>query len=361
MLTPTSRSIDASKALALPGVKAVVTAADLPEIEGGTMDMGETSADAKWVQDNVLASDKALYHGHAIAAVAAADPHIAEDALALIEVDYEVLTPVIDVREAMLPDAPILHPEMRTSVRAANVDTPTDSETNIAMHMRIELGDVDAAFESADIVIEREFETSWFHQGYIEPHSATALWNRDGKLTIWNSSQGPFVVRDGVATLLEVPIGDITLVPQEIGGGFGGKIPIYLEPIAALLSKKTGKPVRITMTREAVFLATGPTSATYNRIKIGAMLDGRITAAEAYLAYAAGAYPGSSVGAGVMCTFRPVLHREPADRWVRCGHERTEECRLPRSRCPPPRSSRRKRPSTSSPIASTWTPSRSAW
>ena len=301
------RSIDASKALALPGVRAVITHADFPDIKSSMVDMGETSADAKWLQDNVLASDKALYHGHAVAAVAATDPHIAEDALALIEVDYEVLTPVTDVREAMLDDAPILHPDLRTSVRAAGADTPTDRETNIAMHMRLERGDVDAAFETAEVVIEREFETSWFHQGYIEPHSATAFWNRDGKLTIWNSSQGPFIVRDATAGLLKIPISDITLIPQEIGGGFGGKIPMYLEPVAALLSKKTGDPVRITMTREAVFQATGPTSATYSRIKLGAMRDGTIVAAEAYLAFAAGAYPGSPVGAGVQCTFGPYF------------------------------------------------------
>ena len=301
------RSIDASKALALPGVRAVVTHADFPDIKSSMVDMGETSADAKWLQDNVLASDKALYHGHAVAAVAAIDPHIAEDALALIEVDYEVLTPVTDVREAMLDDAPILHPDLRTSVRAAGADTPTDRETNTAMHMRLERGDVDAAFETAEVVIEREFETSWFHQGYIEPHSATAFWNRDGKLTIWNSSQGPFIVRDATAGLLKIPISDITLIPQEIGGGFGGKIPMYLEPVAALLSRKTGDPVRITMTREAVFQATGPTSATYSRIKLGAMRDGTIVAAEAYLAFAAGAYPGSPVGAGVQCTFGPYF------------------------------------------------------
>ena len=299
------KSIDASKALALDGVKAVVTAADLPHIQSGIMDMGETSADAKWLMDNVLASDKALYHGHAVAAVAAIDAHVAEDALELIEVEYELLTPVTDVREAMLADAPILHPELRTSVRAKGVDTPTDVATNIATHMRLERGDVEAAFDAADIVIEREFETSWFHQGYIEPHSATAFWRRDGQLTIWNSSQGPFIVRDAVARLLKIPVQEVTVVPQEIGGGFGGKIPIYLEPIAALLSKKTGQPVRLTMTREAVFQATGPTSATYNRIKLGAMRDGTIVAADAYLAYAAGAYPGSPVGAGVGCAFGP--------------------------------------------------------
>jgi len=299
------KSIDASRALALEGVKAVVTAADLPRGASGEMNLGETTADAKWLLDNVLASDKVLYHGHAVAAVAATDPHIAEDALSLIDVEYELLTPVTDVREAMLDDAPILHPDLRTSVRARGVDTPTDRPTNIAMHMRLERGDLDKAFDAADIVIEREFETSWFHQGYIEPHSATAFWNQDGKLTIWNSSQGPFVVRDATAKVLQVPVNDITLVPQEIGGGFGGKIPIYLEPVTALLSKKTGKPVRMTMTREAVFQATGPTSATYNRIKIGAMRDGRIIAADAYLAYAAGAYPGSPVGAGVLCALAP--------------------------------------------------------
>ena len=299
------RSIDASRALALPGVRAVVTATDFPQVAGGMMDLGESTADATWVHDNVLASDKALYHGHAVAAVAATDAHIAEDALSLIDVDYEVLTPVTDVREAMIPDAPILHPQMRTSVRAEGVDTPTDRETNIASHMRLERGDVEAAFNAADVVIEREFETSWYHQGYIELHSATAYWSHDGRLTIWNSSQGPFIQRDATARLLDIPVQQITVVPQEIGGGFGGKIPIYLEPVAALLSRKAGQPVRLTMTREAVFQATGPTSATYNRIKLGAMRDGRVIAADAYLAYAAGAYPGSPVGAGVQCAFGP--------------------------------------------------------
>ena len=301
------KSIDTSEALALPGVKAVITHADFPDIVGGAMDLGEGSADARWLQDNILASDKVLYHGHAVAAVAATDVHIAEDALALIKVDYEVLTPVVDVRDAMLDDAPILHPRLRTSVQAADADTPTDQETNVATHMRLERGDLDAAFEAADVVIERELETAWFHQGYLEPHSATALWNRDGKLTVWNSSQGPFVGRDSIGRVLDVPIADITVVPLEIGGGFGGKINIYVEPIAAVLSKKTGNPVRVTMTREAVFLATGPTSASYNRIKLGAMRDGTIVAAEAYLAYAAGAYPGSPMGAGVMTVFGPYF------------------------------------------------------
>ena len=290
------KSIDASKALALPGVKAVITAADLPDTD---------SDSTQKLLDNVIASNKALYHGHAVAAVAAIDVHIAEDALDLIEVEYEILTPVTDVREAMLSDAPILHPDLRTSLQATNVDTATDIETNIALHLRQERGDVENAFENSDVIIEREFETSWFHQGYIEPHSATAFWSHDGQITIWNSSQGPFVQRDSIARLLNLTAQDITVIPQEIGGGFGGKISVYLEPIAAVLSKVTAQPVRLTMTREAVFQATGPTSATYNRIKLGAMHDGTIIAAQAYLAFAAGAFPGSPINPGVSCAFGP--------------------------------------------------------
>ena len=297
--------IDTSKALALPGVKAIVTNADFPRQESGTLDLGEGTANPKWLVDNVLAGDKTLYHGHAVAAVAAIDWHIAEEALALIEVEYEVLPFVIDVKEAMLGTAPILHSDLRTNVRARGVDTPKDRETNIAMHMRVEKGDIAAGFAEADIVIEREFTTSQFHQGYIEPQNGTAYWNQDGQITVWTSTQGSFAVREQVATLLQQPVAKIKVVPMEIGGGFGGKIPVYLEPVAALLSKQTGRPVKMWMPREAVFQATGPTAATWNRVKIGAKKDGTLVAADVELCYAAGAYPGSAVGAGVMCALAP--------------------------------------------------------
>ncbi len=297
--------IDTSKAAALPGVKAVITNADFPRAGEGDLDLGESSANAKWLLDNLLASDKALYHGHAIAAVAATDQHVAEDALALIEVDYEVLPAVIDVREAMLDTAPILHDELRTTVRARGVEPAPDRPTNIAMHMRLEKGDVEAGFAEADVVVEREFETSMFHQGYIEPQNATAYWSRDGDVTVWTSTQGAFSVREQVAAVLGVSTTRVKVVPMEIGGGFGGKLPIYLEAVAALLSKRTGHPVKLWMTREDVFQATGPTSATYSRVKIGAKRDGTIVAANAYLAYEAGAYPGSPVGAGAMCALAP--------------------------------------------------------
>jgi CO/xanthine dehydrogenase Mo-binding subunit len=141
------------------------------------------------------------------------------------------------------------------------------------------------------------------HQGYIEPHNATAMWNADGQLTIWTSTQGSFTARAQTGAVLDVPISSIKVVPQEIGGGFGGKIPIYLEPVAAMLSKMTGRPVKLIMTRPAVFESTGPTPASYVKIKMGANKDGKIVAADAYIAFESGAYPGGLVGAAAMCVF----------------------------------------------------------
>jgi xanthine dehydrogenase molybdenum-binding subunit len=299
------KRIDTSKAAALPGVKAVVINADFPAQASGDLDLGEGRANPMWLVDNVLAGSKVLYHGHAVAAVAATDLHVAEDALALIEVEYDVLPAVIEVREAMLETAPVLHPELRTNVRARGAPAAADRPTNVALHMRVEKGDVAAGFAEADVVIAREFTTSQFHQGYIEPQNATAFWNRDGEVTVWTSTQGAFSVRDQVATLLKVGVGHIKVVPMEIGGGFGGKINVYLEPVAALLSRKTGRPVKMWMPRADVIRATGPTSSTFIRVKAGAKKDGTITAIHAYLAYAAGAYPGSSVGAGVSCATAP--------------------------------------------------------
>ena len=297
--------IDTSKAEALPGVHAVATNADFPRVASGDLNIGEGNVNPMWVVDNLLAGDKALYHGHAVAAVAATDPHVAEDALALIEVDYEPLPAVVDVREAMLDTAPILHDTLRTNVRARNVAPSSDRPTNIASHLRLEKGDLDAGFAAAEVVIEREFETAMFHQGYIEPQNGTALWDRDGNITIWTSVQGSFNTRDQIAAVLAVPVSRIKVIPMEIGGGFGGKNPIYLEPVAAILSRKSQRPVKMWMPRDAVFLATGPTSATSIRVRIGAKRDGTFTAAQATLAYEAGAYPGSAVGAGAQCAFAP--------------------------------------------------------
>ena len=296
-------SIDVSRALALPGVRAVVTSADLPRLSGQVADLEEAAmVTLKYRSDNCLASDKVLYKGHAVAAVAATSPHIADEALSLIEVEYEVLPPVINVLDAMKEDAPLLHEDVFTTDMSGEI---AGAPSNIASHFITEIGDVEAGFAEADVIVEREYETGMVHQGYIEPHNATASWHADDNITIWCSSQGQFNIRDQSAQILGIPVSKIKVIPMEIGGGFGGKNTPYLEPIAAVLSRKTGRPVKLTMGRAEVFEATGPTSGGYLRVKIGVNKEGRITGADAYLAYEAGAYPGSMVNIGAMCIFGP--------------------------------------------------------
>src|SRR5262245_20837503 len=293
--------IDTSKAEALPGVRAVVTGADLPEAEDKIQDLGEGAVNLKFLSDNVLADDKVLYQGHAVAAVAATSQQVAEEAIRLIDVQYEQLPAVLDVREAMKEGAPLLHKSVRTKELGKELDTPS----NVAEHFRHELGDLAKGWQQAEVVVEREVTTATVHQGYIEPHASTAVWNQDGNLTVWTSTQGAFPVRDQLAQVLGVPVGKVKVVPTEIGGGFGGKIPLYLEPVVALLSKTTGRPVKSWMTRADVLGGTGPTPGGYVRCKFGAKRDGRIVAAEAEILFEAGAYPGSAVGAAASCMLAP--------------------------------------------------------
>ena len=306
------KSIDVSRALAHPGVKAVVTSAELPQPSGKVTDLGEGAMiNPRFMSNNCLARDKVLYKGHAVAAVAATSAHIAEEALALIEVDYEVLPAVLDARDAMREDAPILHERLMSlanpNIRPGGFREEDDNSrpSNIANHFVFEIGDIEQGFREADVVVEREYHTSPVHQGYIEPHSATALWQADGNLTIWCSSQGHFAMREQTARTLGLPVSKVKVIPMEIGGGFGAKTLIYLEPVAALLSKKTGRPVKLAMSRTEVFQGTGPTSGTHTRVKIGAKKDGRITAVDATLIYEAGAFPGSPVNPGSQCMFAP--------------------------------------------------------
>ncbi|HIC18623.1 TPA: xanthine dehydrogenase family protein molybdopterin-binding subunit, partial [Candidatus Poribacteria bacterium] len=296
------KSIDTSKAEAHAGVKAAVTAADMPEADEGVVVLGEGGAiDIKFLQDNILASDKALYKGHAVAAVAATNPHTAEEAIDLIEIDYEILPPVMDVRKAMADGAPLLHEDLKTT----SLGKTSEKASNVAKHLQFQQGDIEKGFAEADEVVEREFKTATVHQGYIEPHNATALYKSDGHLTVWCSTQGAFEVRDQLEKILQMPVSDIKVVPMEIGGGFGGKIPVYLEPVAALLSMKTSQPVKILMDRAEVFESTGPTAGSYITVKMGINKDGDITAAKAELIYEAGAYPGALVDCGAQCIFSP--------------------------------------------------------
>ncbi len=306
------RSIDASRALALPGVEAVVTGADLPQLSSKVADLGEgANSNFSFLSNTCLAYDKVLYEGHAVAAVAATSPHIAEEALELIDVDYEVLPAVLNSEEAMKDNAPILHERLITVTNPLFRVGGTRSEgddtkgTNIASHFEFRTGDVEKGFHEADVIVEREYHTAPVHQGYIEPHSATALWGSDGYLTIWCSSQGQFAIREQTATLLDIPISKVKVIPMEIGGGFGGKTKVYLEPVVALLSRKTGQPVKITMSRTEVFEGTGPTAATHYWIKMGATREGHITAAQVRMIFEAGAYPPSNMISGARCIFAP--------------------------------------------------------
>ncbi len=292
------KSIDTSAAEAHPGVQAVVTASDLPFASLTREELGGDYQRLKFASNHVIASDKVLFKGHPVAAVAADSLHVAEEALNLIKVEYEVLPPAMTVRQAMEPDAPLLHEDLFTSELGELSDKPS----NVASHMAFETGDVDSGFQQAEVVLEREYETASVHQGYIEPHNSTAFWNADGQLNIWCSTQGPFVVRTNVADILRHAVSRVKVTPMEIGGGFGGKITAYLEPIAALLSKKSGRPVKLLMTRTEVFESSGPAPGTWMRVKLGATREGKITAADISLAFEAGAYPGSPVMSGAACS-----------------------------------------------------------
>ena len=293
------RSVDTSKAEQMDGVHAVVTADDLPEAEDKLVDVGEGDTRLSYVHGNVLARGKVLYQGHAVAAVAARNQHVALEAANAIVVDYEPLPSYMTAPEAMAADAELLHSDLRMKEFGEQTDKPS----NVAEHFHWTAGDVAEGFAGSDVVVERTFDTATVHQGYIEPHNVTALWNHDGRLHIWCSTQGAFVVRDVTSKILEVPVSNVKVTPMEIGGGFGGKIPVYMEPVAALLSRKTGRPVKLVMSREDVFTGTGPTPGSHVRVKVGATADGKIQALEATLAYEAGAYPGSFVAPGGMCVF----------------------------------------------------------
>jgi CO/xanthine dehydrogenase Mo-binding subunit len=277
-------------------VHAVVTGADLPEIPSERAAGGEVEIDFRDLSHNILARDKVLYHGHPVAAVAATSTRIAEEALGRIQVEYEVLPHVLDVEEAMSPDAPLLHDDLRT----AGVEPRPESPSNVAKRMLLEKGDVEKGFSEADVVVEREYRTETVHQGYIEPHAVVARTGEDGQSVVWCCTQGHFMVRAFCAKVLAIPVSQIKVIASEIGGGFGGKTTIYLEPVAILLSRRAGRPVKMVMSREEVFRATGPAPGSVIRVKMGARSDGTITAAHVWLAYEAGAFPGSPLMGGTM-------------------------------------------------------------
>ena len=286
------RSIDTSKAEALPGVKAVVTAKDFVDfpIDKSVM-LG--IQDMRWMARNILAKEKALFHGHPVAAVAAISEEVAAEACKLIEVDYEVLPHVIEIEDAIKPDAPILHEWNQFEGKPSN----------IAGTMVLKAGDIEKGFAEADIVVEHTYTTRPVHQGYIEPHACTVSHAADGRVTIWSSSQGQFMVRAMTSLLTGIPQSNIRAIPAEIGGGFGAKTIVYLEPVAVMLSKKSGRPVKMVMTRDEVQRATGPAPGSLMTVKIGAKKDGTLVAAQGTFYLQAGGLPGSPLRGPVGCSF----------------------------------------------------------
>ena len=290
------KSIDTSRAEAVPGVKAVVTGADFPSIEDIIVRTGESSGSALDMSTNVMAKGEALYDGHAVAAVAAVTKQAAIEAARLIVVDYEVLPHVIEINDAFATDAP----KVKEGAPAADLGEGEATRPNVSMKFPMAKGDTAAAMASAAHVVSGHYSLKPVHQGYIEPHAAVATWKADGKVDVWCSSQGQFDIRGLTASVLHVDIGNVRVMPLEIGGGFGGKTTIYLEPVAALLSKKSGRPVRVAMTREEVFRATGPAPGGEIDVKLGADADGKVVAAEIELRYSSGAFGGGDVWAGVI-------------------------------------------------------------
>jgi CO/xanthine dehydrogenase Mo-binding subunit len=289
------KSIDTSAAEKLPGVRSVCTSKDIVDfpIEKGPVMLG--IQDMRWMCRNVMARERALFHGHPVAAVAADTQAIAAEACKLIKVDYEVLPWVIDVDDAKKDGAPTLFDHIKFDGKPSN----------IAGTLEHKLGDIEAGFKAAEVTVERSFKTKPVHQGYIEPHACLVSVNKDGQATIWSSSQGHFMVRDMTGQLTGTKLSDIRAVPAEIGGGFGGKTIVYLEPLALVLARKSGRPVKMVMSREEVFRATGPTSGSSSTVKIGATKDGKITAVKATYNLQAGAFPGSPIRGAVGCALSP--------------------------------------------------------
>jgi len=259
-------NVDPGRALSLPGVKAVITAADCPATRFG-LEIPDVS---------ILAGDKVRYVGDEVAAVSAVSEEIAEEALSLIKVEYAPLPSVDDLEAALAPGAPLVH---------------DDKPGNIGKAYKIERGDVDADFAGCDYVFEEEFATSRVLPCYLEPFGVIASWENDGRLTIWTGIQAAFHARFELARALNMQPSDISVKVPYIGGGFGGKIWIRnFHPIAALLAKKTGRPVKIVLSREEEFLASRPRVAARIKVKLGLMRDGTLVCKEMKITADNGAY-----------------------------------------------------------------------
>ena len=279
-------SIDTSKAAALPGVYSVITGRDFPDVHFGSGALKDRY---------IMARDEVFYVGEAVAAVAAVDEMTAQEAVDLIEVEYEDLPVVVDVLDALNSGSSAVHPDLSGfegfgfALGGDNVCTLLDADR----------GDVDQAFREADLVIEDTFRSQGINQGFLEPMACAADVEANGRLTIWASTQGPYQVRAQLASVLDMPVSNIRVIPMELGGGFGAKLRLAFEAFPALLAMKTGRPVKLVNTREEAFTLNGPRLPVANYIRSGVTNDGRIVAREAYSVFDVGAYLGAGPNSGV--------------------------------------------------------------
>jgi len=283
------KSINFEKAANLDGVKAIITRDDFPKDREG---------EPLKLLENTIAGEIAYYDGHAIAAVAATSVFTAKEALKEIEVEYEVLPHVIDVDDAMKPDAPIVREN------AGDFSVPEGSSPNVASYIEFGRGDIANGFDKADIVKSGLFKTEAAHQGYIEPHACMAQLDHNGQGEMWVCTQGHWYIRQMCSEVLGLEASKLCVTPSEIGGGFGGKTTIFIEPLALALSKKSGgRPVKIVMSRSEVLRATGPTASASMDVKIGMTKDGYLTAGCVEFRMQGGAFGGSPVSEALQCAF----------------------------------------------------------
>jgi CO/xanthine dehydrogenase Mo-binding subunit len=280
--------LDTSKALRIAGVRAVITAADAADVRYG----------AAVKDEPVFASDIVRYRGQPVAAVAATTLEAAEAALAAIEAVYEPLPPVFDLATALAPGAPLVHEGWQSYVAVPILQR----DGNVCNRARIVVGDVERGWAEADRIFEHRFTTAMVHQGYTEPRAAVASWDSSGQVTVWSNTQLPFDVQSTLAEILAIAPSKIRVIVPGVGGGFGGKLRVGVEHFAALLAKKSGRPVKIMTTGEEELTAAYPRQGTLIEIKTGVTRDGRLTARQGRIYFDTGAFAGSGPGVASVAT-----------------------------------------------------------
>ncbi|MHC6180058.1 xanthine dehydrogenase family protein molybdopterin-binding subunit [Clostridium sp. JNZ X4-2] len=273
------KSIDVSRAESLPGVKAVLTGKQAYQKLGIYI-----------VDKSILAVDKVRYFGEAVAAVAAVSLDIAEKAVNLIEVEYEPLPVLLDVEEAVKPGSILIHPDLKNYKTIPDVFFP-EADTNIANHFKLRKGNIEKGFDESDLIVENKFKVPQILHVPLETHAVIAKWGTGDKIKIWSSAQSPYTLRNLFSVALGVPIQNIDVTVPYVGGGFGGKAGIHLEPLVALLSKAAkGKPVKFVATREEEISTLPCRQGLTAKLRTGVKKNGKIVAEEIEYLWDAGAY-----------------------------------------------------------------------